>query len=523
MAGSPDAPAVISKMVKRLGLEEELVEPLTRLVEDGRQAPVWQALAELDTVQWARFQQEFAVQPVHIVALLAEVEKQATNNATGSWCSSSKRHTARGWSSPFGGLCAPLALGSWSLLCVLDVSGAWWPDADTTVEGRESSWIIVLAVLAASIFAFVVPAVRLQSGGVGGADQRRVHSFGESSPPKDTTKATIGNTLTGSFLVMHILLVVGAICWVLLHVAAGRTPQVCAGLAILYNVVSLLAVRSNPSSSQADSKVWPQESYGNCATKPDDKEDRPKESPKQKNKAKTCDLNPLSQYPQRNDRWSPMFKDALKALLEEAAEVDDIPEEEFSPRASKGTNSPPNRPAAGFQAKDEPWTLPDPDRKITETTEHPEMEVPRMVLSFPNGQASGKNSPPSSYPNLEQPRRPSIGSAFSDVSDGPAQVVPQIAPAAQDKDEDKDSDDESALSDVTDHGGANSANNVKVDPSSPIGKGFKAADQVSGSTEENAAESSTQPVVIEIDTKEHKPAKVSIASAESAFSDVSTS
>lgn len=139
-------------------------------------------------------------------------------------------------------LCCParawlvlLALGSWALLCVLDLSAARWSEQVEDSEEDYFRWLshgVSLAVLAVAAIALLAAGLWPRMGS-------------ETAKVATPCSGVVVHRLVPVeaqrcfALALHGTLVACALGWVALQLVAGRQPQVWIGLSTLYTLVSL--------------------------------------------------------------------------------------------------------------------------------------------------------------------------------------------------------------------------------------------------------------------------------------------
>eukprot|EP00931_Biecheleriopsis_adriatica_P047607 TRINITY_DN27464_c0_g1_i1.p1 TRINITY_DN27464_c0_g1~~TRINITY_DN27464_c0_g1_i1.p1 ORF type:complete len:439 (+),score=70.21 TRINITY_DN27464_c0_g1_i1:67-1383(+) len=128
-----------------------------------------------------------------------------------------------------------IALSSWSCVCIMDLSGLWWPESNPA-EDSGLSRSLSLAVLLVALVAVV-------SRCCGGAHRNHSRAAEAWSPPGHSTTALLSDErrccgpCIGGASRRHLLaaiatqwfLLCGATAWLALHAANRRGPQVVAG------------------------------------------------------------------------------------------------------------------------------------------------------------------------------------------------------------------------------------------------------------------------------------------------------
>jgi len=221
------------------------VAQLQRYLE-GRQCGTLKALVEMDTVQWARAQRCTGMTPQLLAATISEVDRwHEANRGQGGDCfvPVGDRGTAL---SSLGSLFfelvrSLLALGSWILLCCLDLSTVWW--SDTSSDERLVSNVISLVVLAAATLAFSV-VVGLQCC-CNDLNSRSIRPLPAASESKGQSTFRYQPTRVAvAAAVLDVLLLTGSLVWLCVHAAAQRSTQACVGAATFYSLLCLALVRS---------------------------------------------------------------------------------------------------------------------------------------------------------------------------------------------------------------------------------------------------------------------------------------
>lgn len=140
------------------------------------------------------------------------------------------------------------ALGSWGLVCGLELGGAWPEEAPA--EGLPLA--VALVTLAAACLSLTMHLLLPSSTSREmrqQLQQRRPGGSSEEGVPAQTHQ----DGMTGwmrlqcrsiASLFAHVFLISGCACWMVLHAVAGRGSQVCVGLATFWALVSALAHRS---------------------------------------------------------------------------------------------------------------------------------------------------------------------------------------------------------------------------------------------------------------------------------------
>lgn len=228
-------PALLGQLSQQLQLSEEELDK-TRKYLDSRRCTTLASLAAMDTLQWAKAQRSAGMRPQLLASLVAEVEKQHPGQPGGA--PSDFSSLLRCCWSPH---CQILAVGSWSLLCVLDLADVWRGDA--AQDGEKSSKAIGLIVLGVAISALVFALAQQSS-------HWKASPAGKAADPPEAVGLVDGSgderrtAWSRWVFAIHAVLIGGSIVWLLFHAFGQRGQQVWIGLATLYSVSSLAAVQS---------------------------------------------------------------------------------------------------------------------------------------------------------------------------------------------------------------------------------------------------------------------------------------
>ncbi|CAE8600359.1 unnamed protein product [Polarella glacialis] len=157
-----------------------------------------------------------------------------------------------------------LALASWALMCILDLSGLWWQANSSIVpEDHSRCWLsrgLALGVLAAAILATALQRLRpcrrrgALADGKGpesfvmeawsprpGAEAQSLERPGASSRGLERPGSSSGGITSHrlALVATHWCLLCGATAWLALHAANGDAPQVAAGAVALVALLIL--------------------------------------------------------------------------------------------------------------------------------------------------------------------------------------------------------------------------------------------------------------------------------------------
>mmetsp|Transcript_68920 Transcript_68920/g.121830 ORF Transcript_68920/g.121830 Transcript_68920/m.121830 type:complete len:614 (-) Transcript_68920:220-2061(-) len=238
-----------------------------------------------------------------------------------------------------------LALGSWSLLILLDLA-ADATNGDDFPEDRWMSFGTSLGVLAVAFLLLLMSRLQVLLGW----RRRKKRTVGLSSvvPMVQEDLQEEQGSEKGSELLWHLaihgMLVVGALCWLLLNALQQDTEQVWRGLNTLYCLISLACIGA-----------WPGSGSGGPMADIDEKvrlvQDEPS-SPKpskslgskssfgQSSPSLAVEDNAVPPVPLRRGRWKHLFKDPTfngsvdcPDLDEEVSELEGIEEELSDPGA----------------------------------------------------------------------------------------------------------------------------------------------------------------------------------------------
>jgi len=211
------------------------------------------ALAAMSTLQWAQAQRCTGMTPRLLAEVVSEVERQhqlsvpskSTEGASGVFVRLFLQL-------PCQVMCAFFAVGSWVILCILDLCVAWRSNAASAEGPIWESRGIALTVLVIACLVLLTSCFCTW--------RRRVTDHGErlrTAPSCFMFWATL--------CLLHGTLVGGGFCWLTLHAVRRRYWQVWVGIATLYALISLAVLHCK--AATVDHRLCFASSSGSVATK----------------------------------------------------------------------------------------------------------------------------------------------------------------------------------------------------------------------------------------------------------------
>eukprot|EP00929_Paragymnodinium_shiwhaense_P079317 TRINITY_DN41288_c0_g1_i1.p1 TRINITY_DN41288_c0_g1~~TRINITY_DN41288_c0_g1_i1.p1 ORF type:complete len:433 (-),score=77.16 TRINITY_DN41288_c0_g1_i1:186-1484(-) len=157
-------------------------------------------------------------------------------------------------------LCGLLALGSWTLLCLVDLSAAWWSDLDAA--RLASNGVAVVALVLASVASIAHHAANACASEESPRSGKAAAVLPSTDGQADDSGMPSGSEATVRWAVAaQGALLAGSLTWFLLHAAGGRSRQAWFGVATLYTLTSLTVVQCTLYLRGADAARGPQNPY----------------------------------------------------------------------------------------------------------------------------------------------------------------------------------------------------------------------------------------------------------------------
>lgn len=234
---------LLSRLSDQLKLSDQEVNN-TRLYFESRHCSTLRSLAEMNTLQWAHAQRSAEMTPQLLAGLVQEIEQCYSKRGSSTLrarCSALKY--------------SMLAIGSWMLLCILDLSGAWPSGSSHTVglAERQSLWnndrveaiskvigILALSVSVLTMSVALMPRCHRPHSNTQGISNAMVAPDDGCRARSPMEEVRLEHTLWPSAI--HVILISGGLIWLVFHALGHREPQVLVGLATLYSMGSLSAV-----------------------------------------------------------------------------------------------------------------------------------------------------------------------------------------------------------------------------------------------------------------------------------------